>query len=236
MSRSALAAARYPRSPDDLVTEHLPLVRRLAWHVHGRMSSAIELDDLVQIGLVALVEAARGYQDRGFEFSTYASMRIKGAMIDQLRKGARQTRGAGANRRRIDEARRRIEATNHRRATSAEIARELGLDADEYRTLEQGSAQVAELSVDELYSDSDPAFADEGPGPEDVLDDSRTRHMLASAIATLPERDQLVLQLYFVEELNLEEIGRTLNVSAARICQIKASAMKALRRKLSLST
>src|SRR6201996_4154733 len=130
----------YARKPQrqtqaSLVSAHMPLVRKIAWHVHGRVSNAIDIEDLVQIGMVALVEAANGYEDRGHAFSTYAGMRVRGAMIDHLRRHASQARSGMAKRKEIAKVRAEIESKLGRAATDAEMAEALGLDAAGYREM-----------------------------------------------------------------------------------------------------
>ncbi|CAM3256271.1 RNA polymerase sigma 28 subunit FliA/WhiG [Sphingomonas antarctica] len=217
-----------------LVEQNLQLVRKLAWHVSARASNAIELEDLMQIGLVALVEASRVYEDQGFAFSTYASTRIKGAMLDALRRTSRQPRSAAATRRELDAARKCIEGETGTAATSEQVAEYLGITLAELRQRVDASMPVNEVGLSDVYADDNIAFADDREDVETLLDDQRTRHMLGAAIGTLGEREQMVLQLYFREELNLEEIGQVLGVSAARVCQVKAAALKALKKKLTL--
>ncbi len=227
----AITYARRParQTPEALVRGTMPLVRKIAWHVHGRVSSAIEVEDLIQIGMVALVEAAGGYEDRGHAFATYATLRIRGAMIDHLRRHATICRAAMAKRRELGAARQKLEARLGRAPSEAEMATALGLDAAGYRMLVDECQAVQHESIDDVYSDQSMWFAD----VEDRADESLEREALKAAIAggirQLPEREAMVLQLYFVEELNLEEIGQTLGVGAARICQIKKAALDKLR-------
>jgi RNA polymerase sigma factor FliA len=216
-------------SPDALVRAHMALVRKIAWHVHGRVASAIDIEDLVQIGMVALVEAANGFEDRGHAFATYATMRIRGAMIDHLRRHATICRSAMARRREMATVRRRLETRFGRSATEAEMAEEMGLDAADYRALVDDSRTVHQESIEEVYSDHSMWFADLGEGADEALERDQLKEAVAEAIRTLPQRDAMVLQLYFVEEMNLEEIGQTLGVGAARICQIKKAALDRVR-------
>jgi RNA polymerase sigma factor for flagellar operon FliA len=218
--------------PAQLVQAHMPLVRKIAWHVHGRVSNAIDIEDLVQIGMVALVEAANGYEDRGHAFSTYAGMRVRGAMIDHLRRHATQARSGMVKRKEIAVARAELEAKLGRAATAAELAEAMGLDAASFREMENAAEAVRHESLDEVYSDQSMWFADLEEGADETLDRDRLKDALAEQIATLPEREAMVLQLYFVEELNLEEIGQVLEIGAARVCQIKKSALDKLRGKL----
>lgn len=219
--------------PERLIASHLPLVRRIAWHVHARVSSAIEVEDLVQIGMVALIEAARSFEDRGHAaFATYASVRVRGAMIDHLRKGATLVRSAMRRKREWGQVRARLEGRLGRAASETEMAAELGLPLAEYQA---GLAQTHAIhtdSIDDVYSDHSDWFASDDPDAHDMLEHDQRRRAIAAAIATLPQREAQVLQLYFVEELNLEEIGQVLGVGAARICQIKKAALTRLRGQL----
>jgi len=226
--------ARKPQrqSQASLVSSHMPLVRKIAWHVHGRVSNAIDIEDLVQIGMVALVEAANGYEDRGHAFSTYAGMRVRGAMIDHLRRHASQARSGMAKRKEIAKVRAEIEGKLGRAASEAEMAQAMGLDATSFREMADAAESVRHESLDEVYSDQSMWFADLEEGADEQLDRGRLGEALAEHIAQLPEREAMVLQLYFVEELNLEEIGQVLDIGAARVCQIKKSALDKLRGKL----
>jgi RNA polymerase sigma factor FliA len=214
---------------DILVRDHMPLVRKVAWHVHGRVSSAIDVEDLIQTGMIALIEAARSYEDRGHAFSTYATMRVRGSMIDALRKGAAQGRSAMGKRRAIVAVRTKFEQTHGRAPVDAEMAEAMGLDLDTYQADAEAARGVRHESIDDLYSDHSMWFADVEDRADDVLERVQLQGIIADAIRTLPEREAMVLQLYFVEEMNLDEIGATMNVGAARICQIKKSALDKLR-------
>lgn len=216
----------------DLVRQHGEMVRRIAWHVYSRMSSSIELEDLIQTGLIALIEAANGYEDRGFAFATYASTRVRGAMIDQLRKEARMTRSALAGRRTLSATRARLEQQFMRPPTAVEMADEMGLDIASYHDLLVSAVPIEAGSIDEHYSDHDPWFADPDEGADNALEREQMRALLVNSISELPEREAMVLQLFFVEELNLEEIGQTLGVGAARVCQIKKAALAKLRKRM----
>lgn len=220
-------------SPGQLAEMHMPLVRKIAWHVHGRVSSAVDIEDLVQIGMVALVEAANSYEDRGHAFATYATMRIRGAMIDHLRRHAAICRSAMSRRRELAKMTQKLESLLGRAPSESEMASAMCMDPGAYRELVDSSMAIRHESLDEVYSDQSMWFAD----VEDRIDDAIEREALKTAMAEhigkLPEREALVLQLYFVEEMNLEEIGLTLGVGAARVCQIKKSALDRLRKALS---
>ena len=214
---------------DVLVRNHMPLVRKLAWHVHGRVSSAIDVEDLIQTGMIALIEAARSYEDRGHAFSTYATMRIRGSMIDALRKGAAQGRAAMSKRRAIAAAQTKFEQAFGRVPVDREMADALGIDLETYQADAEAARGIRHESIDDLYSDHSMWFADVEDRADDKLERAQLQGNIASAIRGLPEREAMVLQLYFVEEMNLDEIGETLGVGAARVCQIKKSALDKVR-------
>ena len=228
----------YGRKPkranqEELVRSHMQLVRKIAWHVHGRVSSATDIEDLIQIGMIALVEAANGYEDRGHAFSTYASMRVRGAMIDHLRRHAAMTRSAMAKRRELLRAKSEFEKKHGRSPSESELAQALGLDGAAFRALVDDTAVTYQESIDEVYSDQSMWFADVEERVDETIARGELAEALAEHISDLPEREAMVLQLYFVEEMNLDEIGQTLGIGAARVCQIKKAALDKLRARLS---
>lgn len=158
------------QTQDELLRQHSELVRRIAWHVHSRMSSSVELEDLIQVGLMALIECARTYEDRGFAFATYASTRICGAMIDQLRKEARMTRSAISGRRKLAQTRNRLEQQLMRAPVPTEMAEAMGMDCDAYNSLLVSVVPAESGSVDELYSDHDPWFVDPEIGADEQIE------------------------------------------------------------------
>ena len=219
----------FPEVGDPMSTvDHFPLVRQLAWHVHRRVSSSVEVNELVQVGMVALVEASRTFEDRGFEFATYASIRIKGSMIHHLRRGSGRSRSATSSRRSIEAARRAVEQVRKRSPTPSEIAARMDVPLADYFAMEADALGVAHESIDETYSDSDVAFCATTPLQDDTFDAHATTERLRRALDTLDVRSRLVLQLYFFEELSLEEIGQVLDVGAARVCQIKKAGLAKL--------
>ncbi len=219
--------------PNALIKEHLPLVRRIAWHVHGSMSNLVEVDDLVQVGLVALVEAAATFEDRGgATFKQYVSQRLRGAMIDELRRQATTTRGAMRRRRAYAAAVKTLTGPSGQKPTEAMLAKTLDISVEKLRADYATADAIKFESVDDLYADDLPWFADDTPSAFDQLADSEMRDALIAAIAALPTRAAQVIQMYYVEELNLEEIGQVLGVGAARVCQIKKQAYESLKKAL----
>jgi len=236
MNKIAAGAHTYGKpgehSPERLARQYMPLVRKIAWHVHGRVSTAIEVEDLLQIGMVALVEAANSFEDRGLGFAAYAQLRVRGAMIDHLRRQATLCRSAMAKRKEIAGVRNRLEQQLGRLPTEAEMSSEMGLEPAAYREVADSVEMVQHTSMDEVYSDQSMWFADVEDRADQVLERESLKKALAACISELPQREAMVLQLYFVEEMNLEEIGQTLDIGAARVCQIKKAALDKLREKL----
>ncbi|KQN24992.1 RNA polymerase subunit sigma-70 [Sphingomonas sp. Leaf33] len=227
--------ARSRPGPDmtALVRQHMPRVRRIAWHIHGSMSSSVEVEDLVQIGLIALVEAAGSFEDRGaVTFEQYLNTRVRGSMIDELRRQATLTRGAMKRRKLYNETVAALTGADGRRPDDAKIAETLGVTIEKLRTDYATAEPVRFETIEDLQGDEGPWFVSEEPSPFDALADADQRDVLVQAIADLPEREQMVIQLYYIEELNLEEIGQVLDVGAARVCQIKKSAHDRLKKAL----
>ena len=225
-------ASRPGGDQEAMIRQYLPLVRRIAWHVHGSMSSIVEVEDLVQIGLVALVEAVGHAAEQGAQFRAYLQTRLRGAMIDELRRQATTTRGAMRRRRQYHAAVATLTATTGRAPDEAALAKELGVTVEKLRAEYETADAVRFESMDEVYADDLPWFADDTPDAFEQLAASDLRDTLIAAITALPEREALVVQLFYVEELNLEEIGQVIGVGAARVCQIKAAAHARLKKAL----
>jgi RNA polymerase sigma factor for flagellar operon FliA len=216
-----------------LVRKHAALVRRIAWHVHGGMSAAIDIEDLIQTGLVALVEAAGSFEDRGLvTFQQYLATRVRGSMIDALRRHATMTRGAMRRRRAYHDAITALTAALGHAPGEAALAEKLGVTIEKLRSDYATAEAVKFEHIDDVYADDLPWFASDEPDAFEQIAEGELREALIAAIAALPEREAQVVQLYYVEELNLEEIGLVLGVGAARVCQIKAAAHGRLKKAL----
>lgn len=230
LQQSLNPAKAYAASQTEhLIQSNISLVRKIAWHVHARVASAIEVEDLIQIGMIALVESAHSYEDRGHAFSTYASMRIRGAMIDHLRREARIARSAIQRRREVEAMRRQLEQKLNRAPNDVEMANALDMTLEDYRATILAIQPLRDESIDDAYSDHLMVFADPSEQPDEAMSREQLAATLKQAIDQLNEREQTILQLYFVEELNLDEIGLVLGVGAARICQIKKTALAKMR-------
>lgn len=217
-----------------LIAQFTPLVRKLAWHLSSSAGPAMDADDLMQIGLIALTECARRH-DRPTDdgLAAYAKLRVRGAMIDAIRKMQNETRSARKDRKRIEKARSALAVQYGRPPTDAEVAELMNLTPAEFSDKQSRSAPVRHVDMEGAYDESSAAFASEEMDAEDLLMEAESGTELAAAIAGLQERHQLVIQLYFMEELNLSEIAEVLEVSVPRVHQLKAAALKALRNALS---
>ena len=226
-------AGAYQGDVADRVRRFLPMVRRLAWHVNGSGRPGIELEDLIQAGLVALTECAQKHSGPTEDgFAAYAKMRVRGAMVDLIRRNVPMSRGATERRRLIADKEAELRGQLGRDPQSGELAAALGIVEADLVALRDTSQPLRFDSIDEVYSDQNAAFADETPDSFALLADEELRGSVIEAITDLPERLKLVVQLYFVEELNLAEIAEVLQVSIPRVHQLKAQALEKLRAKL----
>ena len=238
MSRAAAAyrAALPGFDAAETVERHGELVRRIAHHLAARLPASVEVDDLIQAGMLGLIDAARNYQDdQGATFETYASIRIRGAMIDEIRRGDWVPRSVHRRYREVVAATRGIEQRTGRAATAPEVARALGVSLDDYQRMLEDAArgQLVSLEAHQEEHDGEARVAAPGlAGPADHFEQGAFRDALAAVIGELPEREQLVLSLYYQQELNLREIGAVLSVSESRVCQIHGQAMLRLRARL----
>ncbi len=220
----------------EFVTRHAQLVKRIAFHLRSRLPPSVQTDDLIQAGMIGLLEASRNYDARqGASFETYAGIRIRGAMLDEIRRSDWAPRSLHRKVRQVSEAIRAIEVVVGRDARDDEIAQHLGIPLDAYHQLLQDAAGQKVFSFEELTG-GDEAAADglcgHTGGPADDLAMEEFREALAGVISTLPEREQLVMSLYYDEELNLREIGTVLSVSESRVCQIHGQALLRLKARM----
>lgn len=212
------------------------LVRRVAAHLKGRLPDFIDQDDLEQMGVIGLIEAARGFDpSRGVPFEPYARTRIRGAILDALRKQSDLPRSAMQNQRTHNEAQRQLSQELGRAPTQAEIAEELGLDVDDFQKERNHAHQYHVVAMEDVTSEVELLSGDSlGDNPEQLLETTQIQEQVATEIDALPERDKLVLALYYVEELTLKEIGSIIGVSESRVSQILSSNAAVLRKKLRL--
>lgn len=231
--RSAAASAYASANGDhvaDRVRRFTPMVRRLAWHLHGSGRDGIEVEDLMQAGMVALTECAQRHTGPSEDgFAAYVKMRVRGAMVDLIRRQVPLSRGASERRRQLRDKEGALRLQLGREPLAQELATAMGIGESELEAMRAAGEAVRFEPIDEAYADDNVAFADTGPDSFTMLADEEAREKVVAAIAALPERLQLVIQLYFVEELNLAEIAQVLEVSIPRVHQLKAQALERLR-------
>ena len=229
-------AAYASQQRHQVVEQHAGLVKRIAHHLKGRLPANVQLDDLVQAGMIGLLEAARQFDyGKGASFETYAGIRIRGAMLDEIRRQGWAPRSVHRNSRLISEAIQETSQRLGRDAADGEVAQTLGITLDDYHLM------LSEISMGKVIGIEDLAAGEENlaidvpsssNGPFEQVADDKFQRALAQAIATLPEREALVLSLYYDEELNLREIGDVLQISESRVCQIMSQSMHRLKTKL----
>lgn len=218
---------------DTLVRTHMDLVHKIARNIFFRMSAALPIEDLVQIGTIGLIEAAAVFEMRGVaKFSTYASRRIRGAMIDELRRSATISRQSLRDRRAFAATSAQLAGRLGRRPGDDEMAAALGISLNAYRKAASATRSLRFQSIDSTYSDSSSWFADTTPDAFENLERDQLQSAVSRAIASLPEREAMVLQLFFIEDLGLEEIGSVIGVTGARVCQMKKIALEKVRQQL----
>lgn len=218
----------------DLVSRYSEMVKRIAHHLAARLPTSVDVNDLIQGGLIGLIEAARQYSDdKGASFETYAGIRIRGAMLDELRKSDWAPRSVHRLARNAARAIHEIEQATGREARDTEIAKKMSISLSEYHDISADAARCQVLSMDAVSSDDEPIdFPDSSFTPMEQLQQSEFQSVLAENIGGLPEREKLVLSLYYSEEMNLREIGATLNISESRVCQIHGQALLRLKARM----
>ena len=221
---------------NDLVLKHVVLVKRIAYHLLSRLPATVQLDDLIQAGIIGLIEAAKKFDsNQGAAFETYAGIRIRGAMFDEIRRHDWTPRSVHRKARQVSEVVREIENRTGRDARDQEVAEAMAISLQEYHQILQDSCNAKIFSLEELQESGERREfhrESESGDPAAGLQQNHFKGALAEAIDKLPERERLVVVLYYDEELNLREIGEVIGVSESRICQIHSQAMIRLRARL----
>jgi len=219
-----------------LVLRHAELVKRIAYHLAGRLPASVEVSDLIQAGMIGLLEASANYvSDRGASFETYAGIRIRGAMLDALRKLDWAPRSVHRKARAAAAAMQELEAEFGREARDMEVAERMGVPVEEYHRIARDAASCRVASLDEVGGDDESLLGrveDEHANPFRDASEHGFRRALTEAIDQLPERERLVMSMYYDDELNLKEIGVVLNVTESRVCQLHGQALLRLKARL----
>jgi RNA polymerase sigma factor for flagellar operon FliA len=223
------ASEQHLTSHNRVVEKHAPLVKRIACHLINRLPASVQLEDLIQAGMIGLLEASKNYDEgQGASFETYAGIRIRGAMLDEIRKNDWAPRSVHRKARMVAEAVREIENAEGRDARDTEIAATLEMSLEEYYKILQDNSYHKVLSVEDMGLGEESLLdnlSDNTPGILDGLQKEDMTRIISEAIASLPERERLVMALYYDEELNLREIGAVMGVSESRVSQIHSQAV-----------
>lgn len=220
---------------DAVIEAHLPLVKRIAYHLMSRLPASVEADDLIQAGLIGLLDAVERFDDnQGAHFETYATLRIRGAMLDELRDSDWASRTLRKASRRIEQAIHVLQQRLQRPPTEHEIAGQLGLQIDEYFELLNESRGAQLIYYEDIHPTEDDSFLEHFvdklvAGPFEVLSSQKFRKALTQAIVELPSREKMIMGMYYEQEMNFKEIGSILGVSESRICQLHSQAITRLR-------
>ncbi|MBU0784135.1 MAG: RNA polymerase sigma factor FliA [Gammaproteobacteria bacterium] len=222
------------------IDQYIPLVRRLAHHLIAKLPASVQIDDLIQAGLIGLMDAITRFEEgQGAQFETYASQRIRGSMLDELRSADWMPRGVRQAQRKIETATMKAEQKLGRSASEQEIADVLGVRLDEYQDMLFDSRGAQLVFYDDYADDGDgegyldrQMDGDEEANPLEMLGDHRFRETLIQAIEDLPEREKMLMGLYYEQELNFREIAAVLGVTESRVCQLHTQAVSRLKTKL----
>ena len=225
--------AGYPEQQPNverLIIDNMNLVKKIAWHMHGRVRAAIEIEDLMQIGYYGLVTAAQKYSPKeGATFVSYAVLRIRGAIVDHLRKSSNLCRTTIQMQQKAKKVEEVLRSSLQRNPTPAEMAEKMGIELNEYREWEKAFNANIHQSLDEVYDEYSMWFVSKENTPEENLDRNQLKTILTTGLKDLPEKEAMVIQLYYVEELNVYEIAEVMEITTGRVSQIKKSAISLLR-------
>jgi RNA polymerase sigma factor for flagellar operon FliA len=238
-SRTGLNAYNQKPAPsvNQVIDDYGFLVKKIAYHLLARLPSSVELDDLIQAGMMGLIEAFKRFEStKGASFETYAGIRIRGSIMDEVRKSDWAPRSVRRNGRAIANAIKELEATLGREASDLEVSQSMDIGLNEYHEMLQSSMSTQLFSFEELLDSEGlniETDAEEDSAPYSFVENFGFQKQLAQEIDSLPEREKLVLSLYYNDELNLKEIGSVLGVSESRVSQIHSQAAMRLKARLS---
>ena len=230
MATSTRLYQQVQNNHEALVMAHLAMVKRIALHLKARLPPFMELDELVQVGMIGLLEAARAYDaGKGIDFENFAQSRVRGAILDEVRRLSFLPRSAVAINKSHGEALQVLAAELGRTPTQAELADFLGKDIDLFQKERTQAQRFETYSMEVVTEEVMSLSADSSSQPEAVVEHQDFMRAMVDAIAELPERDQLLMNFYYVEELNLKEIGEVLGVTESRVSQLLSAVVKKLR-------
>jgi RNA polymerase sigma factor for flagellar operon FliA len=223
-----------------LIRQYQPLVRKLAHHMMAKLPANVQVDDLIQVGLIGLSEALSRFEaTQGVQFETFATQRIRGAMLDELRENDWVSRGVRKSQKDIEVSMRRLEHRLGRTPLESEIAADLEMSLTDYQSLlgKVRGTQLVYLEDMNRNADDEDSFLDRHLGdtdadPLNMLSDHRMRQALVAAIKNLPEREQYIMSMYYEEDMNLKEIAAVLDVTESRVCQLHSQSIARLRAKM----
>lgn len=223
-------------SKEQLIPQYAPLVKRLAFHLMARLPASVQVDDLIQNGMIGLLDAMNRFEDgMGAQFETYAVQRIRGAMLDGLRESDWLPRSVRREMRRVETAIQKLEHQLGHAPSEQQLADALDMPLADYQKLLLEARGYQIIHLEDLGGSDDEDYLDRhgvaGPtaDPLAVLEDARVRQALVAAIAALPEREKVVMALYYEQDLNLREIGEIMEVTESRVCQLHSQAVARLR-------
>lgn len=226
-------------SIDAIVEQYGYLVKKIAYHLLARLPNTVDVNDLTQAGMMGLIEAYKRFEsDKGASFETYAGIRIRGSIMDEIRKADWAPRSVRRNGRAVSAAIKELEAKAGRDVSDMEVAAHMNISIDEYHDMIHSSMTTQLFSYEEMLESEEGGIldtvSDESNGtPYSLVEENGFQGQLAKEIDLLPEREKLVLSLYYNDELNLKEIGAVLGVSESRVSQIHSQAALRLRARLS---
>lgn len=236
MAKSTSLYEQVQNNSEALVLAHLGMVKRVALHLKVRLPPFMELDELIQVGMIGLLEAARAFDPvKGQEFENFAHSRVRGAILDEVRRLSFLPRSAVAINKSHNEATHTLAAELGRTPTQAELAEHMGKDIDDFHKERTQANRFETYSMEVVADEVMSLAADSSTQPEAIVEHEDFMEAVVGAIGDLPEREQLLMNLYYVEELNLKEIGEVLGVTESRVSQLITATVKKLRGVLQIS-
>ena len=218
---------------EDLIKNNFQLVKKIAWHLHGRVQSIIDVEDLIQIGMVGLISAAQNYAPiKDASFSSYASLRIRGEILDYLRKNSSLCRSTIKMKKLTENAVENLNKKLGREPDTIEIAEEINIDHKKFLEWETAFQASTIKNIDDVYDEFSYWFVNKDDDPEKNINNKELKEILKKSLGCLSEKQAMLIQLYYVEELNIYEIAKILDISTGRVSQIKSSALQLIRSKI----